>query len=250
MLSAKVGKENCSRDSSRLENDQRNAQTIMGSYEIQYCKHASGTESNLQAWNSDPNATGSGTWTKEEIEQSIDLRVDDIPNDETNTDEQYMRRIAEQVQKLVTAKEIKDDSPKDDLLSEKAVRLGGRNQDGSGPTKSEDFFSVSGFRTYVVATAVCATGGVCTHSVSHAHFSDTLSLRGVQTSRTRMAQGVCSAHVTSLRLTLSILMLHPPSLLFPDGHFETTFPTLTSAPSLPTCSRSESAGQAHFLWIL
>ena len=51
-----------------------------------------------------------------------------------------MQRIAEQVQKLVTAKEIKDDSPKDNLLSEKAVRLGGRNQDGSGPTKSEDFF--------------------------------------------------------------------------------------------------------------
>ena len=41
-------------------------------------------------------------------------------------------------------------------------------------------------------------------------------------------------------------MLHPPSLLFPDGHFETTFPTLTSAPSLPNSSRSESAGQAHF----
>ena len=45
---------------------------------------------------------------------------------------------------------------------------------------------------------------------------------------------------------LSVLMFHPPSLLFPDGHFETTFPTLTSAPSLPNCSRSESAGQAHF----
>ena len=247
MLSAKVGKENCSRDSSRLGNDQRNAQTIMGSYEIQYCKHAWGTESNLQAWNSDPNATGSGTWTKEEIEQSIDLRVGDIPSDETYTDEQYMQRIAEQVQKLMTAKEIKDDSPKDNLLSEKAV--GGRNQDGSGRTKSEDFFSVSGFRTHVVATAVCATGGVHPHSVSLAH-SDTLSLRRVQTSRTRMAQGVCSAHVTSLHLTLSILMFHSPSLLFPDGHFETTFPTLTSAPSLPNCSRSESAGQAHFLWVL
>ena len=44
-----------------------------------------------------------------------------------------------------------------------------------------------------------------THSVSHAHFSDTFSLRGVQTSRTRMAQNVCSAHVISLHLTLSIL---------------------------------------------
>ena len=64
------------------------------------------TESNLHVWNSDPNASGSRTWPKEEIEQSIDLRVDGIPNDETYTDEQYMQRIAEQVQKLVTTKEI------------------------------------------------------------------------------------------------------------------------------------------------
>ena len=88
---------------------------------------------------------------------------------------------------------------------------------------------------------------VCTHTpCPHAHFSDTFSLRGVQTSRTRMAQGVYTTHVKSLHLTLSILMFHSPSLLFPDDHFETTFPTLTSAPSLPTCSRSESAGQAHY----
>ena len=40
-----------------------------------------------------------------------------------------------------------------------------------------------------------------------------------------MAQGVCSAHVTSLHLTLTFLMFHPPS-----------------APSLPNCSLSESAG--------
>ena len=58
------------------------------------------------------------------------------------------------------------------------------------------FLFVSGFRTHIVATTVRATG-VYTPSVSHAHFSDTLSLRGVQTSRTRMAQGVCSAHVVS-----------------------------------------------------
>ena len=37
------------------------------------------TGSNLQAWNSDPNASGSRTWPKEEFEQSIDLRVDGIP---------------------------------------------------------------------------------------------------------------------------------------------------------------------------
>ena len=91
-----------------------------------------------------------------------------------------------------------------------------------------------------MATTVCPRG-VCTLRVARTFFSDTFSLRGVQTSRTRMAQGVSSAHVISLHLTLSILMCHPPSVLFPDGHFETTFPTLTSAPSLP-----ESAGQAHF----
>ena len=69
-------------------------------------------------------------------------------------------------------------------------RPGGRNQYGSGTTKSGNFF-VSGFRTHVVATTVCAT-------------------RGVQTSRTRMAQGVCSAHVISQHLTFSFLMFHPP----------------------------------------
>ena len=43
--------------------------------------------------------------------QSIDLRVDGITNDETYKDEQYMQRIAEQVQKLMVTKEIfKDDS--------------------------------------------------------------------------------------------------------------------------------------------
>ena len=78
--------------------------------------------------------------------------------------------------------------------------------------------------------------------MSHAHFLCAFSLYDVQT-RTRMAQGVCSAHVISLHLTLSIVMFHPPSLLFPHGHFDTSFP---SAPSLPNCSRSESSGHAHF----
>ena len=119
-----------------------------------------------------------------------------------------------------------------------------RNQDGSGTTKPEFFFSLRISHPRSGNYSVC--DGFYTHSVSHAHFSDTFSLRDVQTPRTRMAQGVCSAHVRSLHLTFSILNLHPPSLLFPDGHFETTFPTLTSAPSLPNCSPSESAGQAQF----
>ena len=94
-----------------------NTQTIMGSYEIQCC------ESNLQAWNLVPNASGSRTWPKEEIEQSVDLSVDGISHDETYKDKQYMQRIAEQVQKLVTAKEIlKYHSLKDNILSEQAVK--------------------------------------------------------------------------------------------------------------------------------
>ena len=70
------------------------------------------TESHLQAWNSDPNASGSRNWPKEDIKQSIDLRVDGIPNDETYKDEQYMQRIAEQVQKLVTTKDFFKKDPK------------------------------------------------------------------------------------------------------------------------------------------
>ena len=80
-----------------------------------------------------------------------------------------------------------------------------------------------------------------THSVSHAHFLCTFSLRDVQTSRARLAQDVCSAHVMSLHLVLSILMFHPP-LLFPHGHFDTTFP---SAPSSSSFTTPKSAGQAH-----
>ena len=49
-------------------------------------------------------------------------------------------------------------------------------------------------------------------AVSHAHFSETFSLRGVQISRTRMAQGVCSGH--------------PPSVLFPHGHLDTSCRTV------------------------
>ena len=89
---------------------------------------------------------------------------------------------------------------------------------------------------------MCATEGAHTLRVARTFFWH-FFLRGVQTSRTRMAQGVCSAHVMFLRLALSVFVFHPPSLLFPHGHFDTSFP---SAPSLPNCSRSESSGQAHF----
>ena len=78
------------------------------------------TDSDLQAWNSDPNASGSRIWPKKKIEQSIDLRIDGIPNDQTYTDEQYMQNKSK---KHETTKEIlKDDSPKGNILSEKAVK--------------------------------------------------------------------------------------------------------------------------------
>ena len=79
--------------------------------------------------------------------------------------------------------------------------------------------------------------------MSRALFSHTVSLRDEQTSRARMAQGVCSAHVISLHLALSILMFHPPSLLFPHSHFDTTVP---SAPSSSSFTLPKSAGQTHF----
>ena len=75
--------------------------------------------------------------------------------------------------------------------------------------------------------------------------SRTFSLRGVQISRTRMAQGLsvmkkvcCTVHVVSLRLALSILMFQQPSLLFPDGHFSWS----TSCSSI---TRPKIAGHAH-----
>ena len=121
-------------------------------------------------------------------------------------------------------------------------RPGERHTDGYEMTKSDDFFLDLGLRTHVVATTVCAMGGVYTHSVSHAHFLCTSSLRDVQT-RTRTAQRVRIVYVISPHLTLSDLMFHPPSLLFPPhGHFDTTFP---SAPSSSSFTRPQSAGQAH-----
>ena len=85
-------------------------------------------------------------------------------------------------------------------------RPGGRHQGGSGTTKSADFFSDSRFRTHVVATTVCATGR-CIHTPCRT-CSLHLSLRDVQT-RTRMAPGVCSAHVISLTSPISCFIRHP-----------------------------------------
>ena len=89
----------------------------------------------------------------------------------------------------------------------------------------------------------CVCDGGCTQTPCRTHIFLTHFPCVAQTSRTRTAQGVCSAHVISPHLTFSLLMFHPPSLLFPHGHLDISF---LSAPSLPNYSRSESAGQAHF----
>ena len=121
-------------------------------------------------------------------------------------------------------------------------RPGGRNQDGNGTTKSGEFFCLR--ISHPRCGNYCVCDGGYTHTPSRTNiFLTHFSLRGQQTSRTRMAQGVCSAHVISPHLTVSILMFRPPSLLFPHGHLDTSF---LSAPSSPNCSRSESAGEAHF----
>ena len=78
----------------------------------------------------------------------------------------------------------------------------------------------------------------CTTHIFLTHFLCVASRHGVHA-----WLEVFAVRMSYLSLTLSILMFHPPSLLFPHGHFETTF---LSAQSLPNCSRSESAGQAHF----
>ena len=59
------------------------------------------TGSKLQMCDSNPIPSESRSWSDEEWEQSVDLRVNGIPSDETYKDKQYMRRIAEQDQKLV-----------------------------------------------------------------------------------------------------------------------------------------------------
>ena len=58
-----------------------------------------------------------------------------------------------------------------------------------------------------------------------------------------LSKGLLHVHVAYLRLAFSTLMFHPPSLLFPHGHFDTTFP---SAPSSSSFARRKSSGQAHF----
>ena len=101
--------------------------------------------------------------------------------------------------------------------------------------KSEDFFWLR--NSHPRSGNYCVCYGECTHTPCLTHiFFCTFSLRDVQI-RTPMAQGVCSVYVISLHIALSILMFHPPSLLFPHGHFDTTIP---SAPSSSSFTRQKT----------
>ena len=122
-------------------------------------------------------------------------------------------------------------------------RPGGRNQDGRGMTKSDDFF----FFRLRISLPRSGNHGVCdgesTHTPCRTHIIFALfpcvTYRHEHAWLKVFAVCVC---VISLHLALSILMFHPPSLLFPHCQFDTTF---SSAPSSSSFTRPISAGQAH-----
>ena len=86
------------------------------------------------------------------------------------------------------------------------------------------------FRTHVLATTVCTTER-CAHThLSHAHFSAhsavTAYFAHLHACHThallKCLEKVHCTSVVSLHLAFSLLMIHPSSLLFLDGHFKTT----------------------------
>ena len=81
----------------RLEKDQTCHSEILGFLRgPPFC-----TENESQMWDSNSVQSESRSWPNEECEQTVDLRVNDIPSDKGYKDKQYMQRIAEQFQKLV-----------------------------------------------------------------------------------------------------------------------------------------------------
>ena len=57
----------------------------------------------------------------------------------------------------------------------------------------------------------------------------------------KSVKGVCSVHVAYLHLAFSVFMFHPPSLLLPNGHFDSTFPSTVFVELYPTQKRGSSA---------
>ena len=108
--------------------------------------------------------------------------------------------------------------------------------------------SFSGFRTHVVATTLCTTGGVCTLTCcTHLFLRPARSLRTLHIfmpvtythGSSVCEKGVVCICVVSFHLAFSLLMFHP-SLLFPHAYLDITF---LSTRSCRTCPKS--AGHAH-----
>ena len=109
-------------------------------------------------------------------------------------------------------------------------------------------------RTRVSTCARVSKAMCCTHTPCRTHiFSDTCSLRAVQTPRARTAQGVCGAHVISPHLTFSLSLcfihrpccsrtvtstlrscLHPPCRTVPDPKAQVKRTCARAARSLAT----------------
>ena len=119
--------------------------------------------------------------------------------------------------------------------------LGGRNQDGSGTRKSGDFFQSQDFAP-TWWQPLCVRRG-CSHTPCRTHIFLTHFPCVTSKHRVHAFLKVLAVRMPYLLISPSPFSSpHPPSLLFPHGHFDISFP---SAPSLPNCFRSESAGHAH-----
>ena len=97
---------------------------------LQTCTPAEGQRKFLysycrwQTGDSDPRSSERRTWSKETIKQSIDFRIDGIPNYETHKDDQFLQNIVEQEQILrATEETLKENLPQSNILSEKTVKI-------------------------------------------------------------------------------------------------------------------------------
>ena len=93
---------------------------ISWSYDVSQRRTPRETECRWQIRDSGPRSSESRTWSKETIKQSIDLRIDGIPNDDTHKVDQYMQKIEDQVHILkATEVTLKENLPQSNILSEK-----------------------------------------------------------------------------------------------------------------------------------
>ena len=123
-------------------------------------------------------------------------------------------------------------------------------QDGHGVVSTEFSRQFFGFRTHVVATTVCATGGVHTltcrthiflhmaRAQSHPH----IFMRVTYAQGSSVCEKVFCICVVSLHLAFSLLMSHPS---FAVSVRRLSLSRLSSPHVLAVVSRPKSAGHAH-----